>query len=79
MFHLEVLKRCLNFFCLSSSSISDTIRPTMRDQQLAPPHKIGSAAELSLRLAGSRVRHFSSPLSQNAAAILVDLGHVDVR
>jgi hypothetical protein len=73
------LAALLAFFYSTASSILNTIGPTTSDQQLAPPHKIGSAAELSPYLAGSRVRHFSSPLSQNAAAIQFDLDHVDVR
>jgi len=52
------------------------------DQQPAPLRKIDRAVETRTRLVGLR-RMDSSPISsrasQNAAALLVDLGTVDVR
>jgi hypothetical protein len=52
------------------------------DQQLAPPRKISRAVERELVLVGLR-RMDGSPISsrasQNAAALLFDLGAVDVR
>jgi hypothetical protein len=52
------------------------------DQQLAPPHKISSAREPKPVLGELRPIErspISSPVSQNAAAILFDLRSVDIR
>jgi hypothetical protein len=54
----------------------------MLDQQLAPPCKISSAVEREQVLAGfrwSQCSPISSRVSQNAAALLFDLGTVDIR
>jgi hypothetical protein len=52
------------------------------DQQLGPPRKIGRAIERELVLTPLRRIErspISSRASQNAAALLVDLGTVDIR
>jgi hypothetical protein len=52
------------------------------DQQLAPPHKIGDTIERAKALAGLCLiarSPISSRASQNAAALLFDLGTVDIR
>jgi hypothetical protein len=54
----------------------------MLDQQLAPPRKISSAVEREQVLAELRCIGYSpisSRVSQNAAALLFDLGTVDIR
>jgi hypothetical protein len=52
------------------------------DQQLAPPHKFGSALErkrVLTELHRIEPSPISSRVSQNAAAILFDLWSVDIR
>jgi hypothetical protein len=53
-----------------------------RDQQLAPPHEFSGAVEREEVSAGLRRIErslISSRVSQNAAALLFDLGRVDIR
>jgi hypothetical protein len=63
-------------------SIRNNIRLMALDQQLAPIRKIGRALECELvlvALRGMDSSPISSRASQNAAALLFDLGAVDVR
>jgi hypothetical protein len=65
-----------------ADSIRNNIRLTVLDQRLASLRKIGRAAECELvlvGLSGMDSSPISSRASQNAAALLFDLGEVDVR
>jgi hypothetical protein len=71
-----------DYFYRVAGSIRNPIRPRPRDQQLAPPCKISGAVERECVLAGIRrigCSPISSRVSQNAAALLFDLGSVDIR
>jgi hypothetical protein len=65
-----------------ATSIENNIRLTMPDQQLAPTRKI-SCANLTrasfAHTSSAKASPISSRASQNAAALLVDLGTVDIR
>jgi len=70
------------FFCRRAGSTRNSIRLVTWDQQLAPPHKIGDTIERAKALAGLCLiarSPISSRASQNAAALLFDLGTVDIR
>jgi hypothetical protein len=71
-----------DYFYRSAGSIGNPIRPMPPDQQLAPPCKISGAGERQRVLVGiCRIGRspISSRVSQNAAALLFDLGSVDIR
>jgi hypothetical protein len=70
------------YFYPMAGSIRNTIRRMRWDQQLAPPRKIDRAIERELVLTPLRrikCSPISSRASQNAAALLFDLGTVDIR
>jgi hypothetical protein len=70
------------YFYRMAGSIRNTIRRMRWDQQLAPPRKIDRAIERELVLTPLRrikCSPISSRASQNAAALLFDLGTVDIR
>jgi hypothetical protein len=82
MFHLGVCDAGRVPFFFNGKFHWDSIRRHPPDQQLASPRKIGSALQRAQALAGlcrTGRSPISSPLSQNAAALLFDLGPVDIR
>jgi len=70
------------FFYRRAGSIRNSIRPLTPDQQLAPPCKSAAASNAKkfwLAISLAKGLPISSRASQNAAALLFDLGTVDVR
>jgi hypothetical protein len=70
------------YFYQSASSLRNSIRLMALEQQLATPRKSAAPSNpCGLRpvIFSAPRSPFSSPVSQNAAALLFDLGTVDVR
>jgi hypothetical protein len=82
MFHLGFCDPGRGLFYRSAGSIRNSIGPMTLDQRLAPPRKIRRAVErakILRRTSSADSSPISSRVSQNAAALLFDLGTVDIR